>query len=167
MLFARFEQTEQTLPWRRWGIDILTTSRQKIPHQHAIATSHHPKPMMLILPCQSRAAELQLFVSKNWSRRGALKAEVEKQVAASELQSKSIGTSMFASEFTSPVENRRIGYLISLYHGIEAAAHRISGTPCKLVPPLPSKLPKQQCSPVIGILQLTFPAPPIEGFPLL
>ena len=114
------------------------------------------------MPIPSRGA-VQLFISKNWPRRQAHKAEVEKEVTASELQSKRYWDVYGVSEFTSRRE-RRIGYLISLYRGIEAVVHRISGTPCKQAPPLPSKLPKQQCSPVIGILQLTFPAPPIEGF---
>ena len=147
--------------WRRWGIDILTTSRQKIPHQHVIATSHYLRPMMLICYADPEPRSCAVVHIKELAETASPQSRSRegshcKRTAKQE-------TSM-ARPHSLRVENRRIGYLISLYHGIEAVVHRITGMPCKLAPPLPSKLPKQQCSPVIGILQLTLPAPPIEGF---
>jgi hypothetical protein len=123
-----------------------------------------PKPMMLILPCQSRAAELQLFISKNW--RGGEPSKPKSRSKSRQANCKARVLARLCSRLSSlrPCRTARISYVISLYHGIEAASHRISGTPYKLVPPLSSKLPKQQCSPVIGILLLTLPPPPIEGF---
>jgi hypothetical protein len=163
-MFAPFEQTEQTLLGAGWGTDILTTSRQKIPHQHVIATSHYPRPMMLICYANPEPRNCAVVHIKELAETASPQSRSrEGSPQQANCKARDIGTSM-ASPISLRVVNRRIGYLISLYHGIEAVVHRISGMPCRLAPPLPSELPKQQCSPVIGILQLTLPAPPIEGF---
>ncbi len=163
-MFAPFEQTEQTLLGAGWGTEILTTSRQKIPHQYVIATSHYPRPMMLICYATPEPRSCAVVHIKELAETASPQSRSREGSHSKRTEKQEILAPSMARPNSLPVENRRIGYLISLYHGLEAVVHRISGMPCKLAPPLPSKLPKQQCSPVIGILQLTLPAPPIEGY---
>jgi hypothetical protein len=98
MMFAPFEQTEQTVlgaGWPGWGTDILTTSRQKIPHQHVIATSHYPKANDVGLLCQSPAAELCSYSYQRIGRDGEpTKPKSRRKSQQANCKARDIGTSM-------------------------------------------------------------------------